>query len=98
MSGMGIQVPRARYRDLLALGAFVAAGLVVSAIGGWVTASSVDTWYQTLQKPPFDPPDGLFAPVWTFLYLMIAIFGWRAWRSPAQDGGCAPLKRTADAA
>ncbi len=83
---MTMPVRRARYRDLLGLGAFVAACLVVSVIGGWVTASSVDSWYPTLQKPAFNPPDWLFAPVWTLLYLMIAVSGWRAWRSPAQAG------------
>lgn len=86
MSGMAMPTSRARYRDLLGLVIFVAACLAVSAIGGWVTAKSVDTWYQALQKPSFNPPDWLFAPVWTLLYLMIAISGWRAWRSPAQDG------------
>lgn len=77
-------IRRARCRDLLGLAAFVAACLVVSAIGGWVTARSVDTWYQALQKPAFNPPDWLFAPVWTLLYMTIAISGWRAWRSPAR--------------
>ena len=86
MSGMTRPAPRTRSRDLLGLGGFVLLCLGISALGGWVTASSVDTWYQALQKPPFNPPDWLFAPVWTLLYLMIAISGWRAWRRPAQDG------------
>ena len=42
---------------------------------------SIDTWYRTLQKPFFNPPDWIFGPVWTVLYLMIAFAGWRAWRS-----------------
>ncbi len=60
---------RTRAEDLLGLGAFVVLCLVISAIGGWITAGSVGTWYQTLQKPVFNPPNWLFAPVWTLLYL-----------------------------
>lgn len=63
----------------------VAAGFLlvcfgVSAIGGLATASSVGGWYQTLAKPSFNPPDWVFAPVWTALYILIAFAGWRLWR------------------
>lgn len=54
-------------------------------IGGFVTANSVDTWYQTLQKPPFSPPDWIFAPVWTALYVLMAIAAWRVWRHRPSD-------------
>jgi tryptophan-rich sensory protein len=69
-----------RRRDLLGLAGFIAVCLAVSALGGWVTTQSVDTWYRTLQKPSFNPPDWLFAPVWTLLYVLIAVAGWRVWR------------------
>jgi len=69
-----------RTRELLGLAAFIALCLGVSALGGWVTAGSVGNWYPTLNKPAFNPPDWVFAPVWTLLYLMIAIAGWRVWR------------------
>ncbi len=82
---------RTRGHDLLGLGAFVALCLAVSAIGGWVTAQSVDTWYRTLQKPVFNPPDWVFAPVWTSLYLMIALAGWRVWRSHGLAGARAAM-------
>ncbi len=52
----------------------------MAAVGGAVTATSVGSWYPTLAKPAFNPPDWLFAPVWTTLYLMIAFAGWRVWR------------------
>ncbi|MTI43306.1 TspO/MBR related protein [Roseibium hamelinense] len=36
-------------------------------------------WYAELQKPPLNPPNWLFGPVWTVLYVFIAIAGWRVW-------------------
>lgn len=67
-------------RDLAGLAGFVAGCLVVSAIGGAITARSVGTWYQSLQKPPFNPPDWVFAPVWTTLFVLMAVAAWRVWR------------------
>lgn len=66
-------------RNLRALIGFLAASFAVSLLGGLATARSVGTWYQTLAKPPFNPPDWVFAPVWTILYIMIAVSGWMVW-------------------
>lgn len=49
-------------------------GLIIGA----VTAPGL--WYAALTRPPFSPPNWIFAPVWTGLYIMIAIAGWRVWR------------------
>jgi len=64
----------------LGLAGFLLLCFLVSALGGWVTSTSVGTWYQTLEKPAFNPPDWVFAPVWTTLFVMIAVAGWRVWR------------------
>jgi len=40
-------------------------------------------WYVALQKPSWTPPNWLFAPVWTVLYVVIAFAGWSVWRSKA---------------
>jgi tryptophan-rich sensory protein len=77
---MSNDTQRTRLGDLLGLGVFVVLCLAISAIGGWVTADSIGTWYRTLQKPDFNPPDWVFAPVWSLLYFMIALAGWRVWR------------------
>jgi len=69
-----------RAGDLLGLGAFVGLCLTIAAIGARFTMPSIGTWYRALQKPFFNPPDWIFGPVWTVLYLMIAVAGWRAWR------------------
>jgi benzodiazapine receptor len=67
-------------RDTIGFIAFLALCLVVSAIGGAATATSVGSWYRTLAKPPFNPPDWVFAPVWTVLFVLMAVAGWRIWR------------------
>jgi len=38
--------------------------------GSWVTATSVGTWYRSLHKASFNPPDGYFSPVWIILYFL----------------------------
>jgi tryptophan-rich sensory protein len=48
---------------MLGLIALVVLCLAISGIGGAITATSVDTWYQALRKPPFNAPDCIFAPV-----------------------------------
>ncbi len=47
--------------------------LIASTVGGFATAASVQTWYPTLQKPPFNPPSAVFGPVWSVLYILIAV-------------------------
>ena len=58
----------------------IAICLLVAGAGGLFTAGSVEQWYPTLQKPAWTPPSWLFAPVWTILYLMMAIAAWLVWR------------------
>ena len=67
-------------RQALALFAFVAVCLTIGAIGGAVTSTSVGNWYQQLRKPSFNPPDWVFGPVWTVLYIAMAVAAWRVWR------------------
>ena len=80
-----------RHRDIAGLLAFLVICLAISVAGGAATASSVGTWYQTLQKPFFNPPNWLFAPVWTALYIMMAIAGWRVWRAHGLRGARAAM-------
>lgn len=52
-----------------------------AAIGGWLTMLGMPDWYDSLIKPSFNPPDTVFGPVWTVLYLSMAIAAWLALRS-----------------
>jgi translocator protein len=58
------------------------AGLCFSAaaLGSIWTATSVRTWYVQLRKPSFNPPSWVFGPVWSALYLMMALSAWLVWR------------------
>lgn len=81
-----------RTREVSALTAFVVLCLAVGAIGGAVTNTTVKSWYQTLRKPYFNPPDWVFAPVWTALYIAMAVAAWRVWRRHGLRG--APFAMT----
>ena len=56
-----------------------------SFIGGIVTISFKDPWYSQLIKSNFNPPDWVFAPVWTTLYLMMTLAIWFYWHSKNRE-------------
>lgn len=56
---------------------------LIGVVGlGWLIGATnlPGAWYESLHKPPFNPPNWIFAPTWTVLYVLIAIAGWRTWR------------------
>jgi len=72
-------------RDLAALVGVLAVCLGIGWLGAAVTLPAIPTWYAGLAKPAFTPPNGVFGPVWTILYVMIAVAVWRVARAPAAD-------------
>jgi len=59
--------------------------LLVGYFSGMVTRDSITTWYPTLVKPSFNPPNWVFAPAWTILYIMMGVAGGMVWNRLEQD-------------
>ena len=55
---------------------FLGASFAAAALGGFATSRSVATWYRTLRKPCWNPPDWVFGPVWTALYVAMGVSAW----------------------
>jgi tryptophan-rich sensory protein len=61
--------------------ASLVAWLLVSFAPGWIGSHFMPgEWYRALQKPSFNPPGYLFAPVWTLLYILMGIAAWLVWK------------------
>lgn len=70
--------------------------LVVICLGvGWLgavaTTPEIDGWYRTIEKPAWNPPAYVFGPVWTTLYLMMAVAAWFVWKAKGIKAGALPL-------
>ncbi|WP_395066814.1 TspO/MBR family protein [Flavobacterium sp.] len=66
-------------QKILRIAVVVMTCLVIGYFSGMVTRESITTWYPTLIKPVFNPPNWIFAPVWTVLYIMIGVAGGMVW-------------------
>jgi benzodiazapine receptor len=72
-------------RDIIKLVVSMVACLAAGAIGSVFTRSAIPTWYATLEKPPFNPPDWVFAPVWTLLYILMGVAAFLVWRNGVRN-------------
>lgn len=70
---MPIKIPQL----ILSIGVCLGAGV----LGSFFTISSIPTWYQILNKPSFAPPNWIFAPVWTVLYILMGMALYLVWVS-----------------
>jgi tryptophan-rich sensory protein len=74
---LGRSIPR----QVMGLIGWLALCFGAAAVGSWATSTSVNDWYQSLNKPTWNPPDWLFGPVWTALYAAMAVAAWLVWRN-----------------
>jgi tryptophan-rich sensory protein len=65
----------------LGLVAWIVLCFAAAAIGSAFTTPSLEPWYRDLAKPPGNPPNWIFGPVWSALYLAMAIAAWRVWKT-----------------
>ncbi len=67
--------------NLLKLAASIVLPLAVGVLGSYFTVSSIPAWYAVLNKPVFAPPNWVFGPVWTTLYILMGISLYLLWTS-----------------
>lgn len=67
-------------QNLREIGIALIPPFLAAVIGGVATSDAIPTWYRTLEKPMWNPPDWIFGPVWTVLYIMMGVASWQIWR------------------
>lgn len=73
-------------RSVLGLVLFIVACFAAAGLGSLVTTPRINGWYAGLDKPFFNPPNWLFGPVWTILFLAMAVAAWLVWRRAGFSG------------
>jgi benzodiazapine receptor len=73
--------------DVIRLVISIVACFAAGGIGGVSTFKAIPTWYAALKKPPKTPPDRAFGPVWTTLYVLMAISVFLVWRNGLAGAG-----------
>lgn len=68
-----------RVKSALVLVAFIVIAFTVAAVGSIATAGNVDGWYADADKASWNPPNWIFAPVWTLLYTLMSVGAWLVW-------------------
>jgi translocator protein len=75
------------------IGLAVSIGICLGAggLGAIATTPEIEGWYRTVTKPAWNPPDYVFGPVWSTLYLMMGISGWAVWKQSELKTASKPL-------
>ena len=72
-------------KQILKLVIGVGASLSAGVVGSIFTSPAIPGWYAAIKKPSFNPPNWVFAPVWTFLFVLMGISLFLAWRRGFKD-------------
>jgi benzodiazapine receptor len=80
-----------RTLNLLSLCGWTLLCFAVAGIGSWFTTASLNEWYPDLRKSTLTPPGWIFGPVWSVLYLMMAVAAWLVWLRRDCSGARAAL-------
>lgn len=70
---------------------FIVICLGAGALGAIATTPEIEGWYRTIAKPSWNPPDWIFGPVWTTLYVLMAVAAWLIWRPAGYSAAATPL-------
>ena len=73
--------------DIIKLIASILASFAAGGIGILFTFKAIPTWYAGLKKPPYTPPNWVFGPVWTTLYILMAISVFLVWQNGLTTSG-----------
>jgi len=77
--------------DWIALIVSFVACMSAAAVGGLLTSRAIKEWYGGLRKPSWNPPDWAFGPIWTILYILMAISAWLVWEEGDTQWRLIPL-------
>ena len=70
---------------------FIILCFAAAALGSIATNNSLKTWYPTIKKPSWNPPKQIFGPVWSVLYLLMAVAAWMVWERLPAKGFSLPI-------
>ncbi|HXV42269.1 MAG TPA: TspO/MBR family protein [Anaerolineae bacterium] len=76
-----------RKSNVLGLLIAVLLPIIGGGVIGFLTSRDVSSWYPTLQKPAWNPPNWIFGPVWTILYGLMGLASWLIWRKQGEQEG-----------
>ncbi len=72
--------------DIAKLSISIVVCQLMGFVGAFFTTPAINGWYQTINKPIFTPPNWLFAPVWTTLFLLMGVSFFLIWRGKSKNG------------
>jgi tryptophan-rich sensory protein len=75
----------------IGLAVFLVVCLGAGGLGAIATTPEIDGWYRTLTKPTWNPPDSVFGPVWTTLFVLMGIAAWLVWKPDGLKAAALPL-------